>query len=34
MCPLTIWEKALRLHAGEAVYTGFFISHLLEPLAK
>jgi hypothetical protein len=32
MCPLTIWEKALRLHAGEAVYTGFFISHLLETI--
>lgn len=30
MCPLTKWEKALRLHAGEAVYTGSFIPHLLE----
>ena len=32
MCPLTIWEKALRVHAGEAVYAGFFISHLLETI--
>lgn len=30
MCPLTTWEKALRLHAGDAVYSGSFISHLLE----
>jgi len=32
MCPLTIWEKELRLQAGEAVYTGSFISHLLETI--
>lgn len=30
MCPLTVWEKTLRLHAGEAVYTGSFIPHVLE----
>jgi hypothetical protein len=30
LCPLTILEKALRLHACEAVYTGSFISHLLQ----
>lgn len=30
MCPLTRWEKTLRLHAGDAVYSGSFISHLLE----
>jgi len=32
MCPLTILEKALRLQAGEAVYTSSFISHLLETI--
>jgi len=32
MCPLTMWEKALRLHAGEAVYNNSFISHLLETI--
>jgi hypothetical protein len=32
LCPLTILEKALRLHACEAVYTGSFISHLLETI--
>ena len=32
MCPLTILEKALRLRAGEVVYTGSFISHLLETI--
>ncbi len=32
ICPLTMWENALRLKGGEAVYTGFFISHLLETI--
>lgn len=32
MCPLTKWEKTLRLHAGEVVYTGSFISHLVETI--
>lgn len=32
MCPLTIWEKALRSHAGIVVYNGSFISHLLETI--
>ena len=32
MCPLTIWEKGLRLQAHETVYTGSFISHLLETI--
>lgn len=30
MCPLTIWEKELRLQADDTVYAGSFISHLLE----
>lgn len=29
ICPLTILEKELRLQAGEAVYTGSFVSHYL-----
>lgn len=32
ICPLTMWENALRLKAGEAVYIGSFISHLLETI--
>lgn len=32
LCPLTILEKQLRLHAGEAVYAGSFISHFLEAI--
>ncbi len=30
LCPLTTWETALRLRAGDAVYSGTFISHWLE----
>lgn len=30
ICPLTIWEMALRERAGGAVYSGSFISHWLE----
>ncbi|WP_439135808.1 DUF2784 domain-containing protein [Pseudomaricurvus sp.] len=29
ICPLTIWEMALRERAGDAVYAGSFISHWL-----
>lgn len=29
LCPLTIWEQALRRHAGEATYAGSFIGHWL-----
>ena len=32
ICPLTIWEKELRAQAGEAVYSGSFISHSLETI--
>ncbi|NOR25333.1 MAG: DUF2784 family protein [Desulforhopalus sp.] len=32
ICPLTIWEKELRSQAGQAVYSGSFISHLLETI--
>ena len=32
LCPLTSWEKKLRSHAGDEVYTGSFISHSLETL--
>ncbi len=32
ICPLTIWEKTLRSHAGHAIYPGSFISHLLETI--
>jgi len=32
ICPLTSWEMALRERAGEATYTGSFISHWLETL--
>lgn len=31
-CPLTTWEMALRGHAGDAVYSGTFISHWLETI--
>jgi len=31
-CPLTPWEQRLRMAAGEAGYTGGFISHYLLPL--
>lgn len=32
ICPLTLWEMALRERAGGAVYTGSFISHWLESI--
>lgn len=32
LCPLTIWEMALREKAGEATYSGSFIAHWLEEL--
>jgi hypothetical protein len=32
ICPLTIWEMQLREKAGQAVYSGTFISHWLESL--
>ena len=32
VCPLTTWEMALRSKAGEAVYEGSFIKHLLSDL--
>jgi hypothetical protein len=32
ICPLTIWESALREKAGEAAYAGAFIAHWLEKI--
>lgn len=32
LCPLTIWEQALRRHAGEAAYDESFIEHWLSRL--
>lgn len=32
ICPLTIWEMALRQRAGDAVYSGTFIGHWLESI--
>ncbi len=32
ICPLTTWEMALRAKAGDAVYSGTFISHWLETI--
>ena len=32
ICPLTIWEMALRKRAGDAVYSGTFIGHWLESI--
>ena len=32
ICPLTIWEMALRERAGDATYTGAFIAHWLQAL--
>jgi hypothetical protein len=32
ICPLTPWEMALRERAGDAVYSGSFISHWLESI--
>jgi hypothetical protein len=29
LCPLTVWEQALRRDAGQAVYTESFIEHWL-----
>ena len=32
ICPLTPWEQALRLRAGEKGYTGGFVEHYLLPI--
>jgi len=32
ICPLTNWEMTLRSRAGDTVYAGSFISHLLETI--
>jgi multisubunit Na+/H+ antiporter MnhB subunit len=32
ICPLTIWELALREKAGDAMYSGAFIAHWLESI--
>ena len=32
ICPLTTWEMSFRYRAGDAVYSGSFISHWLETL--
>lgn len=32
VCPLTTWEMALRRQAGDAAYSGTFISHWLESI--
>jgi hypothetical protein len=32
ICPLTIWEMNLRAKAGETVYEGSFITHVLNDL--
>lgn len=32
ICPLTIWEMALREKAGEATYSGAFVAHWAEAL--
>lgn len=32
LCPLTIWEQALRRRAGQTVYTESFIEHWLSQL--
>ena len=32
ICPLTTWEMAFRERAGDAAYSGTFISHWLETL--
>lgn len=32
ICPLTIWEMALRERAGDATYEGSFIAHWLQAL--
>ena len=32
ICPLTIWEMALRKKAGDATYSGSFIQHWLQSI--
>jgi hypothetical protein len=32
LCPLTDWEMALRLRAGDARYSGAFVAHWLQQL--
>jgi hypothetical protein len=32
ICPLTPWEQTLRARAGEASYTGDFVSHYILPV--
>lgn len=32
VCPLTIWEMALRRKAGDIVYSGAFLAHWLETI--
>ena len=32
ICPLTIWEMALREKAGDAVYSGAFVAHWIQEL--
>jgi hypothetical protein len=32
LCPLTVWEQALRLRAGGVAYSGSFIAHWLGEL--
>ncbi len=32
ICPLTIWEMALRERAGDATYEGAFVAHWLQSL--
>lgn len=32
ICPLTIWEMALRAEAGSTTYSGSFIQHWLQSL--
>ena len=32
LCPLTVWEMALRAEAGAATYTGAFVAHWLNAL--
>ena len=32
VCPLTTWEMAFRAKAGDAIYSGTFISHWMESL--
>lgn len=32
LCPLTVWEQALRRQAGQTAYEGSFVAHWLERL--